>query len=491
LLHLSVAFFPEAPMSRPPTRPTTVGVSLLLALLVPTAARTQEPASLDWAAIEEETMRHFQALLRFDTSDPPGNERPAAEYLHDVLAAEGIEVEMHHLEPNRPNVVARIRGNGSRRPLLLMAHTDVVNVDPARWTHPPFGATREGGYVYGRGTLDDKDNVVTALMTMLLLQRTEMPLDRDVVFLAESGEEGSTRVGIQYMVNEHFPLIEAEFCLAEGGGVTREGGEVRFASVQVEEKIPRAIQLTARGVAGHGSVPLEANAVVRLSNAVAAVAAWKPPLRLNETLRAYFTRLLEIAPPERAVVYASLLSANPEASAAAVDWLYQNEPRHAAMVRPTLTPTIVDAGYRINVIPSEATARVDVRLHADEDVDRFLEMVGEVVADTSVEVGYAARDVRPGARLGGVGSEAFQAIERGITRHYGVITLPTMSTGATDMAYLRARGVECYGIGPATDTEDGPLGFGSHSDQERILDSELHRFVRFHWDVVRDLAGAR
>jgi len=468
---------------------------LLLALAGPRAALAQQPAAqprqLDWSAVEEETLRHFQALLRFDTSDPPGNERPAAEYLRDALAAEGIEVEMHQLEPNRPNVVARIRGNGSRRPLLLMAHTDVVNVDPAKWTHPPFSATRDGGWVYGRGTVDDKDNVVTALMTMLLLQRTRTPLDRDVIFLAEAGEEGSTRVGIQYMVNEHFPLIEAEFCLAEGGGVTREGGEARFASVQLEEKIPRAIELVARGVAGHGSVPLETNAVVRLSNAVGAVAAWEPPLRLNETLRAYFTRLMEISPRERATRYASLLSASPEASAAAVDWLFRNEPRHAAMVRPTLTPTIIDAGYRVNVIPSEATATIDVRLHADEDPARFLAMVREVVADSSVEVRYAARDVRPGASNGGVGSEAFQAIERAVRREYGVVALPTMSTGATDMAYLRARGIECYGIGPATDTEDGPLGFGAHSDQERILESELHRFVRFHWDVVTDLAGAR
>jgi len=450
----------------------------------------QAPAELDWSAVEDETMRHFQALLRFDTSDPPGGEQEAAEYLRAVLAAEGIEVELYSLEPHRPNVVARIRGNGSRRPLLLMAHTDVVNVDPAKWTHPPFSATREGGYVYGRGTLDDKDNVVTALMTMLLLRRTRTALDRDVIFLAEAGEEGSTRVGIQYMVNQYFPLIDAEYCLAEGGGLTREGGEVRFASVQLEEKIPRAVELVARGVAGHGSVPLATNAVVRLSNAVGAVAAWKPPLRLNETLRAYFTRLVEISSPERATRYASLLSSNPEASAAAVDWLFQNEPRHAAMVRPTLTPTIVDAGYRVNVIPSEATATIDVRLHADEDPERFLEMVRGVVGDPSVEVRYAARDVRPGASNGSVGSTAFQAIERAVRSHYDVVSLPTMSTGATDMAYLRARGIECYGIGPATDVEDGPLGFGAHSDQERILESELHRFVRFHWDVVKDLAGA-
>jgi len=469
----------------------TLGLVCLLALADAPPARAQQPASLDWSAIEAETMRHYQALLRFDTSDPPGNELPAANYLREVLSAEGIQVETHALEPHRPNVVARIRGNGSRRPLLLMAHTDVVNVDPAKWTHPPFSATREGGWVYGRGTVDDKDNVVTALMTMLLLQRTRTALDRDVIFLAESGEEGSTRVGIQYMVNEHFPLIEAEFCLAEGGSLTREGGRVRYASIQTEEKIPRAIELVARGVAGHGSVPLETNAVVRLSNAVGRVAAWSPPLRLNETLRSYFTRLLEISTPEQAQAYAGLLSSNPQASSAAVDWLYRNEPRHAAMVRPTLTPTIIDAGYRINVIPSEAVATIDTRLHADEDPARFLDMVREVIADPNVEVRYGARDVRPGARLGGVGTEAFQAVERAVRNHYGVLSLPTVSTGATDMAYLRARGVDCYGVGPALDIEDGPLGFGSHSDQERILESELHRFLRYHWDVVLDLAGAR
>ena len=146
-----------------------------------------------------------------------------------------------------------------------MGHTDTVNVDPTKWTLPPFSAARDGGYIYGRGTLDDKDNVVASLMTMLMLKRQNVPLDRDVIFLAEAGEEGSTRVGIQFMVNQHFPAIDAEYCLAEGGSVTREGGKVKFASVQTLEKIPRAIELTARGTAGHGSVPLKTNAIVHLA----------------------------------------------------------------------------------------------------------------------------------------------------------------------------------------------------------------------------------
>ncbi len=154
------------------------------------------------------------------------------------------------LEPRRPNVLARLKGSGSKRPILIMGHTDVVNVDPKKWTHPPFGATRDGGHVYGRGTVDDKDNVVAALMVMLTLKRQKVPLDRDVIFLAEAGEEGSTKIGIQYMTGQHFTQIDAEDRLAEGGSVSRAGGQVRFASIQTLEKIPRAIELTARGILG-------------------------------------------------------------------------------------------------------------------------------------------------------------------------------------------------------------------------------------------------
>src|SRR5262249_56617823 len=170
------------------------------------------------------------------------------------------------LERSGPNVVARLRGKEKKRPLLIMAHTDFVNVDPEKWTFPPFSATRNGGYVYGRGTVDDKDNVVSALMTALTLKRLNVPLDRDVIFLFEAGEEGNTRVGIQFMVNQQFSEIGAEFCLAEGAGVARQGGQVRYATIQTIEKIPRASELTARGVAGHGSVPLKKKAVVDLGD---------------------------------------------------------------------------------------------------------------------------------------------------------------------------------------------------------------------------------
>jgi acetylornithine deacetylase/succinyl-diaminopimelate desuccinylase-like protein len=265
---------------------------------------------------------------------------------------------------------------------------------------------------------------------------------------------------------------------------------VKFASVQTLEKIPRAIQLTAKGVAGHGSVPLESNSIVRLSDAVAKVGKWAPPIRPNETTAAYFKRLATISTPEEAQRYRDVLSPDPKLASAADAYFRANEPRHASMLRTSASPNIFTAGYRVNVIPSEATATVDVRMLPDEDPQAFLEEVTRVVADPSIEVTFAARDVRPGGNTR-LNTEAFEVLEANITKHYKSITLPTMSTGATDMAYLRARGIQCYGVGPATDIEDGPKGFGAHSDQERLLESELHRFVRFHYDVVVDLARRR
>jgi acetylornithine deacetylase/succinyl-diaminopimelate desuccinylase-like protein len=371
-----------------------------------------------------------------------------------------------------------------------MAHTDTVNVDPKKWTHPPFSGTRDGGYVYSRGAVDDKDNVVGALMTLLLLKRNNVPLDRDVIVLFEAGEEGTVRVGIQFMVNQHFADIDAEFCLAEGGGGTRERGQMKFVSVQTLEKIPRAISLTARGVAGHGSVPLQSNSVVHLSDAVAKVAKWQPPIKPNETTAAYFKRLATVSSPEEAERYRNVLSPDPKISGPVDEYFRANEPRHASMLRTSISPNMFQAGYRVNVIPSEAVATLDVRMLPDDDPTAFLEEVKRVVNDPAVEVAYAARDTRPNGTTS-LTTDAFTILEANVKKHYNTVTLPTMSTGATDMAYLRAKGMQCYGIGPALDVEDGPKGFGAHSDQERILESEFYRFLRFNYDVVVDIARAR
>ena len=171
-------------------------LSLLSAALL-IASISAHAAEPDWSVVNEETLAHFQSMVRIDTADPPGREVDLTRYLESVLQAEGIDYEIFSLEENRPNLVARLKGNGSKKPLLIMAHQDTVNVDASKWSFPPHSAARDGGWIYGRGTVDDKDNLVAALMTMVLLKRQNVALDRDVIFLAESGEEGATQVGIQ------------------------------------------------------------------------------------------------------------------------------------------------------------------------------------------------------------------------------------------------------------------------------------------------------
>jgi Acetylornithine deacetylase/Succinyl-diaminopimelate desuccinylase and related deacylases len=463
-----------------------LALSLCL-LYLPLCAQVPVPA---WESLKAEILRHYRALIQIDTSDPPGNEAPAVEYLRKVLEAEGIPVKIFALDPKRPNLVARLKGNGAKRPILIMAHTDVVGVQPEKWTHPPFSATLDGGYIYGRGAVDDKDNLTAGLMTMLLLKRLNVPLERDVIFLAEAGEEGNVRFGIQYMVENHWPEIEAEYCIAEGGGLVRSGGTSIRNIVGTSEKRPNSVRLIARGPAGHGSRPLPDNAVVRLTNAVSKAAAWQTPMRLNDTTRTYFERLATISSPEAAARYNNLV--NPEKTAAIQEYLRLHEPMHYSMLRTSIAPTILKAGFRVNVIPSEAEATLDIRALPDENIPQFLEELKKVINDPAVEIVPTGLSSRPAAPPSRLDTELFKAIEAAQRRVYpGGVTLPSMSTGATDKSFLQARGVQCYGIGALTDEEDAAKGFGAHSDQERLLESELYRFVVFNWEIVTSVAASR
>ncbi len=472
-------------------RSTSPRWSLLSAALVACAAAAlaaqSRPPQPDWTAVEAEALGHYQALIRFDTS---ATERAEAEYLKRLFDEQGIPAEVLAKDPERPNVVARLKGSGAKRPLLLLGHLDTVTVDASKWKFPPFSATRDGGYVYGRGAIDDKDNLTAAVMTMLLLKRHKVALDRDVILLAESGEEGASQLGMGFMVAEHYPKIDAEFCIAEGGDTIREGGQVRFSAVQVSEKVVRGVELTANGISGHGSVPLQSNAIAHLGNAVGKFISWQPDIKLDETTGRYFRRLTGLASPEKARYYRDVTSADPAVAKAAADWLFANEPRHASMVRTSVSPNIIDGGYRSNVIPSEAKARLDVRMVPGEDAEALLDQIKKAINDPAVDVQFAAgggqRPAIPATRLD---SDLFASVEAAVKTVYQVPTLPSMSTYATDMWPLRAKGVQCVGIGAGVDLEDQSIGYGMHSDQERLLESEFQRFVRLNWEIVTALAG--
>ncbi|HBY60070.1 MAG TPA: peptidase M20 [Solibacterales bacterium] len=456
---------------------------LLSVLLLPSLVHAQ-----DWSAFEPEILRHFQAIVRMDSSGPPDYESKVAAYVKSALEAEGIEVKVFAKDPRRPNVVARIRGNGKKRPLLFMGHTDTVEVQADKWSYPPFSATRADGYIYGRGVTDNKQDVAAGLALMLRLKRLKTPLDRDVIFLAEAGEEGQVEWGIEYMVENHWKEIEAEFCIAEGGQGTRKGGKGTSFNVATTEKIPVPVVLHVKGTAGHGSVPLADNAIGRLSKAVGRIYDWQPPMRLNDTTRTYFERLATISPPEARARYNGLFDG--ARTAAVQEHLRINEPFHNSMLRTSVSPNMIEGGYRVNVIPSTARATIDIRALPDEDLDAFSAELKKIVGDPSIEI--AARPMyRPKAMPSPLDTEAFRAIEAAQKKIYPeLITLPYMLTGATDMSFLRAKGVPSYGIGPLVDAEDIEKGFGPHSDQERLLEKELYRYVRFVWETVTLLAGS-
>jgi acetylornithine deacetylase/succinyl-diaminopimelate desuccinylase-like protein len=453
--------------------------------LLAASAVAQPP--INWNKINPETFEHYANLLKIDTSSPPGHETKAVEYLKRVLDREGISSEVFAMEPDRANLVARIKGNGSKKPVIVMGHTDTVGIQREKWTVDPFAAIRKNGFVYGRGANDDKDNLTASLMTVILLKRLKTLLDRDVIFIAEAGEEGNAPVGINYLVSQHWNSIAAEYALAEGGSAAARNGKVRYVEVMTTEKVPRRTRLVAHGTAGHGSIPRSDNAVIHLASAVAKIGAWQPPMRLNDTTRTYFERLATISSPQDADRYNNIT--NSKRSADIQRYFAQNELGRYSILRTSVVPTIIRIGFRMNVIPSEGEAMLDIRALPDEDMSKLYEELRRVINDPAIEVLPAPGETRPAAAPSRIDTEMFHAIERVTKQMFpGAIVLPSMLTGATDMAQLRARGVQSYGIGPIGDEGEQNIG-AAHTDDERLTESSLYKLVEFQLRAVLEVAA--
>lgn len=472
-----------------PMRRALVGVWVVLVWLTcASAVQTQTPAvaAIDWNKQQAEILQHYRALVQINTSSPPGNETKVVDYLKKVLEAEGIPTKTFALDPNRANLVARLKGNGSKRPLLILAHTDVVPVDAAKWPVDPFGAVMKDGYIWGRGAIDDKDKLVAMLTTMILMKRSGAVLDRDLIFLAEAGEEADpTGIGINFMVREHFDEIDAEFAVTEGGSALLSDGRVVTVQIGTTEKVPKRARLVANGTAAHGSVPRVDNAVVHVAAAVAKVGTWETPMHLNETTRVYFERLASISPPDKAARYRALL--DPKRAPEVQRYLAENEPAVYSMLRTSVVPTMLKAGVGVNVIPSEAEATLDIRALPGEDITEFFDQMASVIDDPAVKI-VPIPATRPEAPPSRLDTEMFRVLESVAKRMYpGTTVLPSMSTGASDMAQLRAKGIQSYGIGPAV-TEEDRLKYGAHSDVERLSEASLYKFVEFAWRAISEVA---
>ena len=466
---------------------TVLAVAVAFCSFLPLAAADRY--QIDWSKLEPETMEHYLAVLRIDTSNPPGDETKAVNYLKPILDAAGIPNQVFALDPKRANLVARIKGNGSKRPVIIMGHTDVVGTQRDKWPVDPFAAIRKDGYVWGRGASDDKSHVVSSLITMLLLKRMNVALDRDVIFVAEAGEEGTSSVGIGYLVDQHWNDIAAEYALAEGGQIVSRSGKVLYVGISTTEKTPRGTRLVAHGTAGHGSRPRPDNPVLHIAAAVSKFQTWQPPMRLNDTTRAYFERLATISPPDQAYRYNHITDA---AKTEEIQrYFAEHEQGNYSVLRTSIVPTIIQGGFRSNVIPSQAEATLDIRALPDEDMNKLYDEMRRVINDPAVEIVSNRGGNRPTSPPSRIDSEMFAALERTQKRMFpGSITIPSMLTGATDMAQLRGKGVQSYGFGAIVDEKENEL-HGAHSDQERLLETSIHKMVQFLWYTVLDIAATK
>ncbi|HEY2114920.1 MAG TPA: M20/M25/M40 family metallo-hydrolase [Candidatus Angelobacter sp.] len=450
--------------------------------LVSTSVLAQQ--SPDFAAAQTEAVKFLGELVKIDTSNPPGNETRAAEYIKGVLAAEGITAQIFESAPGRGNIVARLKGNGKKKPLLLMGHLDVVGVERDKWTMDPFAATIKDGYLYGRGSVDDKSMDAANLEVFLLLHRMKVPLDRDVILLAEAGEEGTSQFGIDFMVEKHWDEIACEYALNEGGDVPEENGRVQYVAVSTTQKVPRGFSMIAHGTSGHGSAPRLDNPIAHLAAAIDKTARWEAPMRLNETTRRFFQQMAQISVPEKAKLYAHV------EDPAVQRKLLETQPSYYSMLRTSLVPTIIKGGFRSNVIPAEAEVRFDVRALPGENMNQLKAQLAKLINDPAITfVDAENANARPATAPSGLDTDGFHALERAAQKVFpGAPTVPIMQVGATDSAQLRAKGVQAYDIGTVLSLEDLKR---IHGNDERIQIAGFGKFVQFLFTATLDLAGAK
>lgn len=438
---------------------------------------------IDWLGVKEEAAELLRGYLRINTVNPPGNEMEAARYLERVLRKEGVEVKIYEPAPQRGNLVAVCRGGNGGRPLILLHHMDVVPVEQGAWEVDPFGGIVKDGYIYGRGAIDMKGQGAAALMALLLLKRYKIPLKRDVVFLATADEEVGGRLGTSWMLQEVPLLREADCVLNEGGFVLLKGdGALDHYEVATAQKVVAQFAVKAKGRGGHGSVPHPDSAAARLIRALDRLIAWEPPIEVIPLVKTYFANLAKVrGEPRYADIEAAL------ADPAFAKELVAN-PQYNAMVRNTLTPTILKAGQKINVIPSEAEAAFDCRLLPGTNVDGFFTRLKEVIGDEGIEVIPLMDFLGECPPPSPVDHELYRAIERVAQRKDpgGAVT-PFLITGATDSRFFRQIGVPCYDFSPFRLRQEEALLI--HGANERLSIDNLAFACEFLFEIITDVAA--
>jgi acetylornithine deacetylase/succinyl-diaminopimelate desuccinylase-like protein len=473
-----------------------LGAVLLAMLAGAGGARAQAPApspapasaaGLDLTRLSTEATGWLQGLIRINTTNPPGNELVAAKYLADILTKEGIPSEIFESTPGRGFLVARLQAGAlpdPSRALLLMGHLDVVPVQKEKWSVDPFGGIIQGGYIYGRGAMDDKGYTITNVAILVALKRAGVRLNRDVILLAEGDEEAGGEQGMQFAVAKHWDKIACAFALNEGGEALVKDGKVQYVGVQTNEKVAVNVTVIATGTSGHASRPRKDNAVVHLAAAVGKIGVYQAPLQLISVTQVYFEQLAKVEDEETAKWMRALETSDRTEHAGR--WLSDASPEWNAVLHDTITPTILQAGFGKNVIPAEARANLNIRLLPGNSIDALLEQLRKLVDDPAVrfEVQQPVGEATPSSSIN---TDLYQAIGKATTEMFpGAVVLPKLSTYATDSWPLRLRSITAYGLNPYPMSEDDLKRM--HSEDERLSVDSFHKGVEFLYRIVSHFA---
>jgi acetylornithine deacetylase/succinyl-diaminopimelate desuccinylase-like protein len=455
----------------------------------PVMSQTSGPFG-DTSTLEREATVWLTDLIKINTTNPPGNEEAAAKYIAAILQKEGIAAEVLPLTPGRSALVARLKSSAFADPskaLLLVAHMDVVGVERAKWTVDPFGAVPKDGYIYGRGAVDDKGMLAANLAAFIALKRANARLNRDVIFLATAGEEGHGDASISTVVAKYWDKIAAKYAINEGGNVYVKNGKVQYVAVQASEKVAINVTVTVKGTSGHASIPLKDNPVTHLAAAVEKIGNYAAPVHLTTIVRRYFEGIAPLQDDEISKWIRSIDT--PDRGEHAVRVLADANPMWNAMMRDTISPTMLTAGVRANVIPSEATATLNIRLLPGNTITTLLAALTKIVNDPQVKL-----EVQPDGGLAApdssLESDFYAAIVKASAEEFGgAPVLPYQSTWATDSSQLRLHNVQSFGLVPFPLTEEDIKRM--HAEDERIPAAAFAKGVKLMARLVGEFAASR
>lgn len=468
-----------APMPVRKSTPLVAVAALCLAAATAPAARPAGDAYEDMAV---DLLRRY---LQVDTTNPPGNELKAALFYKEVLEREGVPVEVDEFAPGRANLLATVKGTGARRALVLANHMDVVPADPARWSVPPFSGVVKEGAIYGRGAEDMKTEGILQLVALVRARREGGPFSRDILFLATADEEAGFLGALRAISPEGWRdrLKQAEYLITEGGENLVDGaGKIQYFGVETAEKGPFWLKLRTKGTPGHGSRPIEDSALNRLVRALDRVRRHRTAMKVLPSVQRFFADQADQVESPRSRWYRDITAALRDPAAARQ--LYDDR-EVSALLRNTISITVVKAGYKTNVIPGTAEAELDVRLLPGEDPQAFLAEMRAVIDDPTVEVVPPASFRPPNASP--ADSDLFRTIESVLHRHHpGVPVTTKMLTGATECVLYRPLGIGCYGFTPLLTTSEELASV--HGDDERVGEATVRRSTGIFYEVVRDLA---